>query len=142
MEYVYAANFEQDDGGYLVTFPDVPEAITQGDDYHDARASAVDALSTALRGYLDDGKDIPAPEATGEGLVMIAVDPETALKIAVIVEVKQQGISKSELARRLGKHENEARRILDPNHATKLSAMSDALAVLGKEIVITLRDAA
>lgn len=143
MQFIYGARFQPDgDGGYLVTFPDVPEAITQGDDREDARASAVDALSTALRGRLDDGKAIPAGEAKGADLVFIAPDPETALKVALIVEVKAAGLSKSELARRLGKAETEARRILDPNHPTKLAAMRDALAVLGKEIVVEVRDAA
>ncbi len=143
MEFLYGAKFEQEpDGGYLVTFPDVPEAITQGDDYADARASAIDALSTALRGRIDDGRAIPEPKAKDAGLVFVSVDPETALKIAIINEVRAAGISKSELARRLGKAENEARRILDPNHGTRLGAMREALAVLGKEIVVSVRDAA
>jgi len=143
MQFLYGAKFEQEpDGGFLVTFPDVPEAITQGDDYADARASAVDALSTALRGRVDDGLAIPEPEAVGSDLVFVSADPETALKLALIIEVKAAHISKAELARRLGKAENEARRILDPNHATKLGAMREAFAVLGKEIVVSVRDAA
>lgn len=143
MLFLYGAKFQQEpDGGFLVTFPDIPEAITQGDDYADARASAVDALSTALRGRVDDGLAVPEPRAKAPDLVFVAADPETALKIALIVEVKAAGISKSELARRIGKGDTEARRILDPNHATKLGAMREALAALGKEIVVSVRDAA
>lgn len=143
MQFLYGAKFQQEpDGGFLVTFPDIPEAITQGDDYADARASAVDALSTALRGRVDDGLAVPEPQAKAPDLVFVAADPETALKIAIIAEVKAAGISKSELARRIGKGDTEARRILDPNHATKLGAMREALAALGKEIVVSVRDAA
>ena len=72
----------------------------------------------------------------------VTVGAEDALKIAVISAFRQSGISKSELARRLGKAENEARRILNPDHATKLGVMQEALAVLGKEVVITIKDAA
>lgn len=141
MEYRYYATFDPDpDGGILVTFADVPEAITHGTDHVDAVASAQEALGLALRGYPYDEKEIPAPAAK-EG-VPITVSADDALKIAVISAFRHARISKAELARRLGKAENEARRILDPDHATKLGPMQAALAVLGKEVVITIKDAA
>jgi len=143
MDYIFHARFiPEPDGGYLVSFPDVPEAITQGDDRADARASAIDALGVALRGRLADGKKLPEPRAEGNDLVAIPVDPETALKIAVIEAFAKAGISKTEFARRLGKPANEPYRILDPDHPTKLAALRDALAVLGKEVVVAVRDAA
>lgn len=141
MEYRYYATFEPDpDGGILVTFADVPEAITHGTDRADALASAKEALGLALRGYPYDERDVPQP--LGRNGVPVTVGAEDALKIAVISAFRQSGISKSELARRLGKAENEARRILNPDHATKLGVMQEALAVLGKEVVITIKDAA
>ena len=144
MDYIYAANFAPDpDGGYLVTFPDVPSAITQGDDLADARASAADALGMALRGYLAHGRPLPAPATPpGAGLEGVPVDAATALKLAVIEAFNAAHISKSELARRLGRTENEARRILDADHATKLQALQASLAVLGKQVVVSVRDAA
>lgn len=141
MEYRYYAVFEPDpDGGILVTFPDVPEAITTGTDHADALTSAKEALGLALRGYPYDDLEVPEPK-TKQG-VAVTVGAEDALKIAVISAFRQAGISKSELARRLGKAENEARRILNPDHSTKLALMQDALAALGKEVVITVKDAA
>lgn len=141
MQYQYLASIDPDpDGGYLVTFADVPEAITSGSDQQEALASAREALGLALRGFPYDEKDVPAPDATSG--IPIAVDAEDALKIAVISAFRHSGISKSELARRLGKAETEARRILDPFHRTKLGLMQAALSVLGKEIVITVKDAA
>ena len=71
--------------------------------------------------------------------ISVTVSADDALKIAVISAFRQARISKAELARRLGKAENEARRILDPGHATKLGPMQAALAALGKEVVITIR---
>ncbi|HNL11600.1 MAG TPA: type II toxin-antitoxin system HicB family antitoxin, partial [Turneriella sp.] len=51
----------QPEGGFVVTFPDVPEAITQGEDEEEALLYAVDALETALSFYLDGRKALPVP---------------------------------------------------------------------------------
>ncbi len=143
MDYIFAANIEPDpDGGFLVTFPDVPEAITGGETIADARSSAVEALGLALRGYLASNLPLPKPVAKRTGLVQIPVDTTTALKLAVVEAFNASGLSKSELARQLGKAEGEARRILDPDHPTKLPILQATLALLGKEIVVTVRDAA
>ena len=99
-----------------------------------------EALGLALRGYPYEERDIPPPKARRG--VPVTVGAEDALKIAVISAFREAGISKSEFARRLGRAENEARRILNPDHATKLGLMQDALAALGKEVVITVKDAA
>ncbi|MFC5760541.1 type II toxin-antitoxin system HicB family antitoxin [Rhizobium sp. GCM10022189] len=138
--YAYAATFEptEKQGGFTVTFPDVPEAITEGDDMAEAREMAADALGVALLTYLEIGK--PLPDATAEG-AMIMPDPEVAAKIAVIETFQTAGISRSELARRIGKDEKEARRLLDPNVSTKLPLMVAALAAMGKRLVIGLEAA-
>lgn len=143
MDYVFAADFQPDpEGGFIVTFPDVPEAITFGDDLADARTSAAEALGLALRGYLVLGRPLPKAVAKRKGLVAVPVNAATALKLAVVEAFHASGLSKSELARRLGKAEGEARRILDPDHPTKVQALEAALAALGKEIVVSVRDAA
>jgi len=143
MDYAFAALFEDDpDGGVLVTFPDVPEAITHGEDRAEARRNGSEALGLALRGYLADGLSLPRPKAKGKNLVAIPVDADDALKIAVIEAYRSAGISKAEFARRLSKGATEVQRILDPDHPTKLPALREALATLGKEIVVSVRDAA
>ena len=143
MEYTFAAKIKPDpDGGFLVTFPDVPEAITGGDNMVEARANAAEALGLALRGYLVLGWPLPKPATRRKGLVAVPVNAATALKLAVVEAFNASGLSKSELARRLGKAEGEARRILDPDHPTKVQALEAALAALGKEIVVSVRDAA
>lgn len=141
--YQYLAMQEADpEGGYQITFPDVPEAITGGADEAEARANAAEALGLALRGILQEGRPLPRPAAKGRGLVPIAVDPDTAFKLAAIDAFKASGISKSELARRIGRGETEARRILDPDHPTGLPLMKAALAALGKTAVVSVMDAA
>jgi antitoxin HicB len=141
MQYVYLAELGVDpDGGYLVTFPDVPEAITHGENRQEAITNAREALGLALRGMVQGGQPIPQPQATTG--VAVAVDPEDAIKLAVIEAFRQAGISKRELARRLGKTENEARRILDPDHHSKIGPLQDAMQALGKTIVVSVQEAA
>jgi antitoxin HicB len=141
MRYVYMANLETDpDGGMLVTFADVPEAITHGETLSEALSNAREALGLALRGIVQEGRATPEPLAV-DG-VAVAVDAEEAIKLAVIEAFREAGISKRELARRLNKSENEARRILDPDHPSKLSQLQDAMQALGKTIVISVLEAA
>lgn len=141
MLYLYMATVEDDPhGGFIVTFADVPEAITAGDTREEAMDNAREALGLALRGILQDDRDLPRPEAS-DG-VPVAVAADEAAKLAVVQAFREAGISKAELARRLGKTETEARRILDPDHGTKIGLLQDALRVLGQEIVISVREAA
>jgi antitoxin HicB len=140
--YVYRAEFERGTRrGLVVSFPDVPEAITQGRDMADARVMAEEALGLALLTYSARGLPLPKARAKARGLVEIAVAPDVAAKLAVLESFVAAGITKSELARRLGKDEKEVRRILDPKHATKLPALTAALRALGKRLVVGVMEA-
>ena len=131
MQLTYLAKLTRDrkDGGFVVTFRDVPEAITQGDTLADALSDA--ALQAALEARIEDGMDIPAttPAKRGEHLVPTSIT--TALKAAVHLTMLQQGVTKTELARRMHVDEKEARRMIDPHHQTKVPALESALSALG-----------
>lgn len=141
--YSYRALFEPGDrrGTVVVTFPDVPEAITQGRSEGDARAKAEEALALVLLTYLKRGKPLPKPRAKGRRLVDVAVAPEVAAKLAVLESFAAARMTKSELARRIGRDEKEVRRILDPKHPTKLPALTAALRALGKRLVVGVMEA-
>ena len=140
--YVYRAEFERGARrGLVVSFPDVPEAITQGRDMADARAMAEEALGLVLLTYLERGMPLPKPRARRRDLVEISVAPDVAAKLAVLEAFRAAGITKTELARRIGKNEKEVRRILDPRHATKLPALTAALRALGKRLVVGVMEA-
>ncbi len=62
MEYPVVLG-KQPEGGFVVTFPDVPEAITQGDDVAEALQCAVDALETAVSFYVDARKLSPGQQS-------------------------------------------------------------------------------
>jgi antitoxin HicB len=140
--FVYGARFGPGERrGIVVSFPDVPEAVTQGDDEADARVMAEEALGLALLTY--PARNLPLPRVTRmKGLVPIAVEPEVAAKLAVLDVFRASGISKSELGRRLGKDEKEIRRILDPRHATRLATLTQALRALGRRLVMGIESAA
>ena len=141
--YAYRAQFEPGErrGNIVVSFPDVPEAITQGRGEADARSMAEEALGLVLLSYLQHGKALPKPRAKARGLIDIGVAPDVAAKLAVLESFTAAGITKSELARRIGKDEKEVRRILDPKHPTKLPALTAALCALGKRLVVGVMEA-
>jgi antitoxin HicB len=136
--FEYRARFEPGErkGVLVVSFPDVPEAITEGKGEAKARANAEEALGLALLSYPQRGLALPKPRARGAELVSIAVEPEIAAKLALLEAIRERGLSKSAFARLIGRDEKEVRRILDPLHSTKLSTLSEALRALGQRMVI------
>ena len=132
--FTYAAKVtaERKSRGYVVTFRDFPEAITQVDTIADARTEAEGALQAAIEGRIEDGLDIPAPSAPKRGERPVVTPVTTALKAAVYLALRDEGISTSEFARRMKVNEKEARRLLDPKHPTKVPTLERALAVLGR----------
>ncbi len=59
----YPARFKPDkmEGGFIITFRNIPEAITQADSINDCFIEAADCLEEAISGRIDDGLDIPKP---------------------------------------------------------------------------------
>lgn len=137
--FVYRARLERGDKrGLIVNFPDVPEAITEGRDEADAYTQAEEALGLALLTYPARGLPLPKPRARGAGLVSVTVEPGIAAKLALLEAIREKGLSQRAFARLIGKDEKEARRILDPRHATKLATLTAALRKLGQRLVIAV----
>jgi antitoxin HicB len=130
------------DGGFVVTFPDLPEAITQGEDAAGALDEAADALEEAIAGRIRRGDPIPRPSAAAGSTLEVPVPALTAAKAALYLALRETGISKSELAVRLGCDEKEVRRLLDPRHPSKLPRIEKALSALGKSLTVRLVDEA
>jgi len=139
--FIYSVNLEPDpDGGFVVTFPDLPEAITQGDTEAEALTEAVDCLEEAIAARIDDGLDIPSPERLEAGQHSVSLPAQMALKAALYINMREAEITKMELARRMDMHEREVRRILDPHHGTKLPTIERAFEALGKRITFDLEN--
>jgi len=130
------------DGRVLVEFVDLPRVATDGKDESEALEEAIDALGSDLSIRLSRREDIRAPSPLKRGQRQVPVPLWLAPKLAPYLAMREQRISNSELARRLGVHERVIRRMLDPRHATRPEKIQAALAVLGKEMTVEVRDAA
>lgn len=141
--FIYPALFTPDkrDGGFVVTFPDVPEAITQGDDIADTLEQAADCLEEAIAGRIHCHEDIPAASRVGPKHYAIPLPAQTAAKAALYLAIRQARLTQVELAKRLHCGEKEVRRILDPRYASKLARLEAALAALGQQLVVGVKTA-
>ena len=128
--------------GFVVTFPDLPEAVTQGETQADSLREAADCLEEAIANRTRRRLDIPAPSPIGEGMVAVGVRATVAVKAGLAAAMRDAGLSNVALAALLGKDEKEVRRPLDPEQGTKLATVEDALLRLGKRVRIVIEDAA
>jgi antitoxin HicB len=131
----------QPEGGWTVTFPDVPEAITEGDTESEVAARAEDALVAALSFYVDARERLPTP-SPARGRRVAEVPPLVAAKLALHDAMLAARVSNVVLAGRLGIDERAVRRLRDPLHRSHLDQVAAALAALGKRVSLDVRDAA
>ena len=141
--FAYPARFTAGgDGRILVEFVDLPRVATDGKDDHEAMEEAIDALGSDLSIRLSRREEIPAPTAAKRGQRLVPVPLWLAPKLALYLAMRDQEVNNSEMARRLGVHERVVRRMLDPKHASKAERIQAALAALGKQMTVEVRDAA
>ena len=126
--------------GIVVTFPDVPEAITQGDNREDALCQAEEALGLALTTYPERKLALPTPSPCAAGQVLVTVEPSMGAKIALLDAFTSAGVTKTALANALGVSEKEIRMRMDPFHKTKIGPLAATLEALGKRLVIGIED--
>lgn len=123
----------------LVSFPDVPEAHTFGDD--EALARAVDALESAIAMYIEDRQDVPAPSKAKRGGKCVALPALTEAKIELYRAMRAEQIGKAELARRLNCHMPQVDRLLDLDHASRLDQIEAAFRAIGRRLNISVEAA-
>ena len=123
-------------GTLLVTFPDVPEAISVGEDEEDARIQALDALEAAFEIYFAQKRPIPMPSRARRGQPVVTLPALVATKVLLANEMVQQNVRKAELARRLNVNQVQVDRLLNLNHSSRLDMVESAFAALGKRLDI------
>ena len=134
----YPVTLTPDGDTLLVTFTDVPEAITFGVDEDEALLNAVDALETGLSFYVDARMSLPAVSQPAVGQKTVRPSALECAKLGVYQAMTEQGIKKAELARRLGWHMPQVDRLFDLRHATKLDQIEAAAIVHGRHIEVTV----
>ena len=141
--YNYPADIERDeDGRYVVAFPDFGWGATDGGTLDEALHEARDLLRELIAATIRDGMDLPNPSSASERFPLIVPPVPIALKAALYQAFREAAISQRGLARDLGVAESEVRRMLNPDHATKAASIDRALRRLGKRVSVTVGEAA
>ena len=131
----YPIHLEPDDNDTLLaTSPDFPELTTFGDDRDDAITHAIDALEEAISVRIRYGEDIPLPSPGEDCAILPAL---TEAKVLLYQGMREQGVGKVELARRLGWTLTQVDRAVDINHRSRLDDMDAALRAVGCRLTVT-----
>ncbi len=129
-------------GTILATVPDLPEAVTFGDDEEEALARVVDVIEDCLGEYTARRFPIPAPSPAKRGARSAVVSPLVEMKLVIYGAMLAQRVSKAELARRLNCHMPQIDRLLNLAHISRLDQIEAAYRALGKRLLIGVEDAA
>ena len=132
----YSVTLTPDGDTVLVTFKDIPEAITFGVNKDEALLHAIDALETGLSFYVDARKQLPVASKPKRGQKAVRPSALESAKLGVYQAMTEQGIRKAELARRLGWHTPQVDRLFNVRHASRLDQIEAAARVLGRQLEV------
>lgn len=144
MRYAYPCDLvadEEEGEGFVVTFPDVPGAITGALTREESLFLAEDALVAMLAVYVQKGWDIPVPGPLADGQELIAVLPIDAGKLALYTAMREQGITEAALADRLGLNKAAVRKLLNLDYRSHISQVMKALRAVGRSLIVEDRAA-
>jgi antitoxin HicB len=133
----YALDPEQN-GWWLVRFPDIPEALTEGETGEEAHANATDCLLAALEGYVKAGQPIPRPSKGSANDLRATLPSLATAKLAVYETMRARGWSRRRLSEELNMTQEAVRRLLSLRQSSPMAAIDKALAAMGAELVIEL----
>lgn len=134
----YPVTLTPDGDTVLVTFADVPEAITFGADEDEALLHAVDALETGLSFYVDARKPLPLPSKPEPGQKTVRPGALEGAKLGLYQAMTEQGLRKADLARRLGWHVPQVDRLFDMGHASRFDQIEQAARALGRRVEVAV----
>lgn len=133
----YFANFEPaEEGGFVITFPDIPEAISEADDKSSALFNASEVLDLCLAERLASGEELPSPSKLHEG---VWIEPSVSIQAAVLVRQarEKEGKNLADLARALKTSWAAAQKLENPTNNPTLRQLERTAAVLGKRLVVS-----
>ena len=136
--FEYPVELEPDDNDTIMaSVPDVPGVHSYGKDEADAIDHVREALIVMLSAVMDDNEDIPTPGKVGRGKAAVTLPTLVASKLMIYNAMKDQGVTRSELARRLGgKNPTHITRLLNVLHQSRHDQIDEALAVLDRRLVV------
>ena len=134
MPLAYPAELRELADTVLVSFPDVPEALTEGATVDDALREATDCLVAALGGYVGDGRRIPKPSDRPDAS-LVTLPTLIAAKVALYQTMLDQRMDKTTLAERIGLTEKAVERLVDLDYRSPVGQVKEALHELGFALV-------
>lgn len=136
MNVLYPAFFEYDktEGRYTVRFPDLPEAITEGETFEEANFNASEVLTLTLEGRADEGIEIPLPTQQ-RGAELIA--PAAKAQAALLLKWAKGNHKTAEIARALNTSWAAVDRLEDLHHSPNLRQLERAAASIGHRLIIS-----
>jgi len=135
IEYPAQINKEKDDI-FFVSFPDIEEAMTQGETIEEALFNASEVLTLTMEYRLDEEQEIPEPsKTTGKDIYLIS--PHVKVQAALLVRRAREGKSLAELARALETSWPSVKRLENPHNSPTLKMIDKAAAALGKRLVLS-----
>jgi antitoxin HicB len=137
----YALKIEPDTVGYLATCRDLPEFSGAGDTVDETIKNSVEGLETTLSIYIDGGVPVPAPTPAQAGEYSVIVPGVSSAKAELHNARLAAGVSKSELARRMGIPNQIVNRLFDINHKTKWEQLEAGFAALDKRLIVSVSNA-
>ena len=143
--FEYPAKFDDDnaEGGFGVTFPEFPEAVTRGESLNESMEMARDSLSMAIAYRIEKTESVPAPsKRKGKNFRLAGLSAIHDAKSALYQLRHASGMRKVEFARRLGIQPPNADRFFRFDRSTQVDQLEAAFAAFGKRLVISVEDAA
>lgn len=140
-KYQYALNIQESEQGVFVECPLLPEFHAAADNIEELFEEATDALETVFDMYVDDHKRIPDPVPAEPGQYVLPLSTLTAAKLALWNTMCDMGLSKADLARRMGVNLQLVHRMVDFIHSSKIEQVERALLSLGKRLSVGLEAA-
>lgn len=134
----YPAIFKKTEGGYVITFPNIPEANTQANSYDEAIVMAEDALLTALDFYFEDNRFVPMPSKPKKGEVLINLPASAFIKVLLLNTMLEERVTQAVLAKRMGVSRQQVTRLVTLKHTTKIDKLDCAFKALGKELRVSV----
>jgi len=132
----YPINIKPDGRFFLVTFPDIPEAITQGESRDEAIEAARNALESALDFYFEGDRPVPPPSRIKRGQSFVELPVSLSAKVLLLNEMVVQKVRPAELARRLGTTPQEINRLTNLRHKSRIDGIALAMRQLGKTLEV------
>ncbi len=140
-KYQYPVSLiNNEEGGYVLTFRDVPEVISEIWSMDELQKTGADALISGADMYYETKTVFPEPSEPKENEVLIKLPFSAVAKILLHNAMLSANIRPSDLAKKMGKMPQEVNRIIDLKHNTKIDTIQDAFRALGKDLNVSVTD--